>query len=89
MNTIEIWKDITGFEGLYQVSNLGRVKRLEKVSKGRSKIYREAFDRLLPEKILKPQHDKEGYVHYRLTNAAGEIELWKRTPVSWFNVFEL
>lgn len=24
----EIWKDIGGFEGLYQVSNLGRVKRV-------------------------------------------------------------
>lgn len=26
----EIWKDIKGFEGLYQVSNLGRVKSLER-----------------------------------------------------------
>ena len=26
----EIWKDIKGFEGLYQVSNLGRVKSLRK-----------------------------------------------------------
>lgn len=25
----EIWKDIDGFEGLYEVSNLGRVKRLD------------------------------------------------------------
>lgn len=25
----EIWKDIKGYEGLYQVSNLGRVKHLE------------------------------------------------------------
>ena len=24
----EIWKDIQGYEGLYQVSNLGRVKSL-------------------------------------------------------------
>jgi hypothetical protein len=24
----EIWKNIAGFEGLYQVSNLGNVKRL-------------------------------------------------------------
>lgn len=24
---IEEWKDIKGYEGLYQVSNLGRVKR--------------------------------------------------------------
>lgn len=26
---MEIWKDIKGYEGLYQVSNLGRVKSLE------------------------------------------------------------
>lgn len=26
----EIWKDIKGYEGLYQVSNLGRVKSLDK-----------------------------------------------------------
>lgn len=25
----EIWKDIKGYEGLYQVSNLGRIKRLK------------------------------------------------------------
>lgn len=31
----EIWKDIEGYEGLYQVSNLGRVKFLERrVSSG-------------------------------------------------------
>ena len=27
----EIWKDINGFEGLYQVSNLGRVRSLDRV----------------------------------------------------------
>ena len=27
---IEIWKDIRGYEGLYQVSSLGRVKSLAK-----------------------------------------------------------
>lgn len=27
----EIWKDIPGYEGLYQVSNLGRVKSLERL----------------------------------------------------------
>lgn len=29
----EIWKDIPGFEGEYQVSNLGRVKGLERIIK--------------------------------------------------------
>lgn len=28
----EIWKDIVGYEGLYQVSNLGRVKSLNKMA---------------------------------------------------------
>lgn len=31
MGKKEIWKDIPGYEGLYQVSNLGRVKSLERV----------------------------------------------------------
>ena len=28
----EIWKDIKDYEGLYQISNFGRVKTLEKNS---------------------------------------------------------
>jgi hypothetical protein len=27
---MEIWKDIVGYEGLYQVSNMGRVKSLDR-----------------------------------------------------------
>ena len=27
----EIWKDIQGYEGFYQISNLGNVKSLERV----------------------------------------------------------
>lgn len=30
MNQTEIWKDIKGYEGLYQVSNYGRVKGLDR-----------------------------------------------------------
>ncbi len=30
----EIWKDIIGYEGLYQISNLGRVKSLGNNKKG-------------------------------------------------------
>lgn len=29
----EIWKDIAGYEGLYQVSNYGRIKSLERLEK--------------------------------------------------------
>lgn len=29
-NSIEIWKDIEGYEGMYQVSNMGRVRALDR-----------------------------------------------------------
>ena len=30
MEIKEVWKDIRGYEGLYQVSNLGRVKSIDR-----------------------------------------------------------
>ena len=35
IGTVEIWKDIQGFEGFYQVSNLGRVKSLSRMRRGK------------------------------------------------------
>lgn len=34
----EIWKDVEGYEGLYQVSNLGRVKSLDRTQQNHSKV---------------------------------------------------
>lgn len=52
----EIWEDIKGYEGLYQISNLGRVKSL-----GNNKMRKE--------KILKPYILKKGnYLRIGLTN---------------------
>jgi len=49
----EIWKDISGYEGIYQVSNYGRVKRIGK--------YRNQFKEWKSNKILMPGH-KNGYL---------------------------
>lgn len=38
MNETEIWRDIKGFEGSYQISNLGRVKSLARRGNWREKI---------------------------------------------------
>lgn len=48
----EIWKDIKGYEGLYQVSNLGRVKRT---------MFKNCYVEKKQEKILKLKSDKDGY----------------------------
>lgn len=53
MNNTEIWKDIEGYEGLYQVSNLGRVKSLPK-QHGR-RYWNNEF-------ILKQNKSNNGYV---------------------------
>lgn len=45
-SNIEIWKDINGYEGLYQVSNLGRVKSFSKTVNNYPNC-----TRVLPEKI--------------------------------------
>ena len=49
----ELWHDIVGFEGLYQVSNLGNVKALQRLLPDK---------RILKEKILKKQVQRDGYV---------------------------
>ena len=57
----EIWKDIRGYEGIYQVSNLGRVKSLEReVMRSNGRIT------YLKECILKPRIRK-GYLVLNLS----------------------
>lgn len=61
MNDIEeIWKDIEGYEGLYQISNLGRVKSLKRYSKYKNS------KRFINEKIIKLQKSKNGYLRVEL-----------------------
>ncbi|MBQ2302951.1 MAG: hypothetical protein II256_00880 [Bacteroidales bacterium] len=59
----EIWMPINGYEGLYEVSSLGRVKALQK--KTRYRI--EGFNAIRAEKMIKPSMDASGYLHVRLT----------------------
>ncbi|EOH45638.1 TPA: hypothetical protein IXN57_000426 [Enterococcus faecium] len=57
----EVWKDIEGYEGLYQVSNLGRVKSLERVT-----IRKDGRKLPCRERILKLQTDRNSYCQIQL-----------------------
>src|SRR5690606_12557938 len=52
---MEIWKDIAGYEGYYQISNLGRVKSLSRNTKIGSGFRAE------PERIMKQLLINSGY----------------------------
>lgn len=60
-NKIEIWKDIEGFEGLYQVSNFGRIKGIERVVEYSCKDHRNGGKHTVEGKILKESIDEKGY----------------------------
>lgn len=56
MNSVEVFVDIKGFEGLYQISNLGRVKSLgrRRCRKGSIKVPKTTQEWNYRERILKP-----------------------------------
>lgn len=64
----EIWKEIEGYEGLYEVSNMGRVRSLD-----RSVIHR-GKQMVLKGRVLKPGTNKEGY-HFVILCKEGKKKL--------------
>lgn len=52
----ELWKTIKGFEGLYEVSTLGRVRSIERVV-----VNRRNREMKIKETILKPENVYNGY----------------------------
>jgi len=71
---MEIWKDVVGYEGLYQVSNIGNVKRIAGSKSVNSK-----------EKLLTSQKIKKGYLRVALTK--NSFVKWKLIHVLVLEAF--
>ena len=61
----EVWKDIKGYEGLYQVSNLGRVKSLDRIVYQKNS-FGNIQKNIYKGKILSLFEDKDGYLRVNL-----------------------
>lgn len=57
----EIWKDIEGFKGIYQISNMGRIKSIERT------IIRQSKKHHIKPRIISQSLDKNGYLRSSLT----------------------
>lgn len=70
----EIWKDIKGFEGLYQVSNLGRVRSLDRIIlKPHPRNTSMQMRCLYKGRVLKPGTNSNGYWYVELHDNSGNI----------------
>jgi hypothetical protein len=58
----EIWKDIKGYEGIYQVSNRARIKRLERIIRKKGDVNHTKLN-----EIIMKQSDCRGYKVVGLT----------------------
>jgi len=75
----EIWRNIKGYEGYYQISNYGRVKSLKRaIKQGRRYV-------TVNEKIIKPFLTKNGYLRVNLSkNGKDSFLLIGRIVLSTF-----
>lgn len=59
----EIWKDVVGFEGMYQVSDLGRVRGLNRITRNNA-----TSTKNIKGKLLTPYKNDNGYMMVCLSN---------------------
>jgi hypothetical protein len=78
--TEEVWKPIKGYEGIYEVSSLGRFKSLERDVA--STFYGRPRTLHLKEKILKQQQNHRGYMTIRIGTGANKVSLYMHRVVA-------
>jgi len=70
----EIWKDIEGYEGKYEVSNLGRVRSISRNTICDSDHRRSHYVRSLDGKILKQSMTNDGYFRVSLYDKDNKLK---------------
>jgi hypothetical protein len=73
---IEIWKDVIGYEGLYKVSNLGRVKSLVRKKHIGYKLDFSPIYFNIKERIRKPQKNDKGRLNIVLIDLEGNTKVF-------------
>lgn len=59
LENLEIWKDIPGFEGMYQCSSQGNIRSLDRIIHSANKW--NSYSKLEESRVLKPISNRSGY----------------------------
>lgn len=73
----ELWRDIEGYEGRYQVSNLGRIRSLDHYSKEHVSKYGKRYRHLFRGRMLTFSSDADGYLDVYLTDQNGHMSTFR------------
>ena len=71
---MEVWRDVRGYEGLYQVSTFGRVRSLDRTIHGVR--YGQAWSSTRKGREMCPNTDKDGYKTIKLCSE-GRVSRWR------------
>lgn len=85
---VESWRAVTGFEGLYEVSNLGRVRSLDAVFFVYSKQVGRVVERRLKGRIRKLSKNTKGYPIVTLGSKSGHTKaVHKLVAIAWIGPY--
>ena len=85
MNNKEVWKDIINFEGYYQVSNLGKIRSLDRTIK--CKRFGITYNKFMKGRILKPAIEGSGYnyVNLKKEGTTKNVKVHRMVAITFLN----
>lgn len=85
-NTAEVWKSIEGYKGLYEVSNMGRVKACNKLV--RTTRHKKIDEDVYPFRVF-TNHKERILKQYTTSHGYKRVLLCKDTKQKWFYISSL
>lgn len=78
----EVWKDVVGYEGYYQISNFGRVRSLDRLTRSSTNL---EYKGTMRGRVLKPIDNNKGYFMVALAkNGSAKWKLISRLVAKAF-----
>ncbi len=84
---MEEWKDIVGYEGLYQISSIGRIKSLKRYKVGKERLKKLSIGRDGYEYIMLWKENKVKRFSVHRLVASAFIENAEHKPERYRNMF--
>lgn len=82
---LEKWLAIPGYEGYYEASNLGRIRRLDRIVEVKGSLGRKGYKRFIKGRNLSQEQNKVGYLSVQLckNNVPKRFDTHQLIAITW------